>query len=88
MKLDPEAASIFQQVANQFFDSVVELSAESASMRKSDRLELSDVKFVLEKYYNQHMPEYGLVDTNRQIVKHTPQHMKRLSAVKKFTKNN
>jgi transcription initiation factor TFIID subunit TAF12 len=69
IKLDTEAEQILGQVAGEFFRTVVDMSAQAAQNRGSDKLDLSDIKFILENYYNQSMPEHGGIDYSRQIPK-------------------
>jgi hypothetical protein len=62
------------------------MSAQVAANRGSQKLDLEDIKFVLENFYRQSLPEHGGIDKNRQIAKPTQQHQKRVQQVKKSSK--
>ena len=50
IKLDPEVETILQTVAQQYFKNIVELSAEAATSRRSEKLEADDIEFCIENY--------------------------------------
>eukprot|EP00742_Colponemidia_sp_Colp-10_P010026 GILJ01010978.1.p1 GENE.GILJ01010978.1~~GILJ01010978.1.p1 ORF type:complete len:117 (-),score=17.83 GILJ01010978.1:129-479(-) len=83
-KLDPEVEELLLDLANDFIDNVARTSSSLAQHRKSETLEVKDVKFNLENQWNIRVPGFGSEEAKpykKQPV--DPLHKQRMALVKR-----
>merc|ERR1711916_261282 len=84
--LDPQVAKVLLEVADDFIESTTVLSSQLAKHRKSNVLEVQDLKLHLEKTWGLKVPGFGEDAVKAPATKPSTAHKQRLQAIARTAK--
>lgn len=84
-ELDEDVEEVLLEIADEFIENVVNSACVIAKHRKSQSLEVEDVKIFLERYHKIWIPGFGETKTTKKF--HSEAHKQRMELINKQDKS-